>query len=87
MNAAVPTAPAAPAVGAAGATPARLAAGTEQCRVTVAGPERRVDLAIPATATVGELLPVVVRHTAGPDAADRAWVLQRLGGAGCSRAD
>lgn len=77
MNATAPAAAPASA-----ATPARLAGGgTDQCRVTVAGPERRVDLAIPAAATVGELLPVVVRHTAGPDAADRAWVLQRLGGA------
>ncbi|MEY9932105.1 type VII secretion integral membrane protein EccD [Catenulispora sp. GP43] len=73
MNAAAPTAGA--------ATPRLAPGGTDQCRITVAGPERRVDLAIPASATVGELLPVMVRHAAGPDAADQAWVLQRLGGA------
>src|SRR5689334_20938261 len=40
---------------------ARLAAGgtTELCHLTVAGSERRADLAIPATATLGELLPIV----------------------------
>jgi len=53
---------------------------TEVCRVTVAGPAKRADLAIPVSATLGELLPLVLRHTV--DAADRdgAWVLQRLGG-------
>jgi len=87
MNAPAPTVPAAPAASAAGAAAGAAAAprlasgGTDQCRITVAGPERRVDLAIPATATVGELLPVMVKHTVAPDAADRAWVLQRLGGA------
>jgi type VII secretion integral membrane protein EccD len=64
------------------ASPARLAAGgaTELCHLTVSGPGRRADLAIPATATLGELLPIVVKHTAGDGAADGAWVLQRLGG-------
>lgn len=73
MNATAPTAPT--------ATPRLAPGGTDLCRITVSGPERRVDLAIPATATLGELLPVVVRHAAGTDAADHAWVLQRLGGA------
>ena len=60
---------------------ARLAVGGfDLCRITVAGPERRADLAIPATATLGELLPLVVPHVAGGAAADGAWVLQRLGG-------
>ena len=69
MNAPAPPAP-------------RLAAGgtTELCHLTVSGPERRADLAIPATATLGELLPIVVKHTAGDGAAEEAWVLQRLGG-------
>lgn len=71
----------APTAGATATAPRLASGGTDQCRITVAGPQRRVDLAIPATATVGELLPVMVKHTAGPDAADRAWVLQRLGGA------
>ncbi len=60
---------------------ARLAVGgIDLSRITVAGPERRADLAIPATATLGELLPIVVRNVAGDDAADSSWVLQRLGG-------
>lgn len=69
MNAPAPTSTARPAVG-----------GIDLCRITVSGPERRADLAIPATVTLGELLPLVVRHVAADAAADGAWVLQRLGG-------
>jgi type VII secretion integral membrane protein EccD len=61
--------------------PATLAAigGSETCRLTVAGPGRRADLTVPATVTIGELLPLLLRHVI--DEADRAqpWVLQRLG--------
>jgi type VII secretion integral membrane protein EccD len=54
--------------------------GVEVCRVTVSGPVRRADFAVPVTAMVGELLPHLIRRTAdepGPD--QSAWVLQRLG--------
>lgn len=62
------------------AAPRLAGGGTELCHLTVSGPERRADLAIPATATLGELLPILVRHTAGEGAAEASWVLQRLGG-------
>ncbi|MEV0609347.1 type VII secretion integral membrane protein EccD [Polymorphospora rubra] len=57
----------------------------ELCRITVIGPVRRVDLAVPATTTVAALLPLLVEqttepgHRTEPDAAEGAWVLQRLG--------
>ena len=50
----------------------------ELCRITVLGPDRRVDLAVPATTSVAMLLPVLVRHTAGQQEATLAgssWVL------------
>jgi type VII secretion integral membrane protein EccD len=56
------------------------------CRVTVVGPDRKVDLAVPSRTTVATLLPLLVRHTtdtgryAGADVPEGAWVLQRLGG-------
>ncbi|MBS2538421.1 type VII secretion integral membrane protein EccD [Catenulispora sp. NF23] len=53
---------------------------SEVCRVTVAGPAKRADLAVPVTATVGELLPLLLRHTVDGTDRDGAWVLQRLGG-------
>lgn len=59
------------------------APSTELCRITVIGPVRKVDLAVPTTTTVAALLPLLVRHTTdgrpGLELADRAWVLQRLG--------
>ncbi|WKU05347.1 type VII secretion integral membrane protein EccD [Micromonospora sp. HUAS LYJ1] len=60
-------------------------AGDQLCRISVEGPAKRVDLAVPATTTVAALLPVLLQHTAGPAGADLAgaeesWVLQRLGG-------
>jgi type VII secretion integral membrane protein EccD len=61
--------------------PARLAAvtGAEMCRLTVRTTDRRCDLALPATAPIGELLPLVIGEQPGqPDPS--AWVLQRLGG-------
>jgi ESX secretion system protein EccD len=66
----------------------------ELCRVTVIGPNRKVDLAVPAATPVATLLPVLLRHTTtmGPavasdrsaaradaDAPGGTWVLQRLG--------
>lgn len=50
----------------------------ELSRVTVIGPARKVDLAIPATTSVAALLPMLLRETAEPGP-EGAWVLQRLG--------
>lgn len=52
-------------------------------RVTVISPQRRVDLALPGSVTLGELLPSIVRF-AGYDASNstdavHTWVLQRFG--------
>ncbi|SDT10020.1 type VII secretion integral membrane protein EccD [Actinoplanes derwentensis] len=54
------------------------------CRITVVGPDRRADLAVPHTVTVAALLPVLLRHIAATDSTppggdEGAWVLQRLG--------
>lgn len=35
----------------------------ELCRITVVGPDGRVDLAVPMTTTVATLLPILVQHT------------------------
>ena len=56
------------------------------CRITVTGPDKRVDLAVPASTTVAALMPVLLWHTAEMNASDGhgpegSWVLQRLGGA------
>src|ERR1700678_2254375 len=56
---------------------------TDICRVTVVGPGRRVDLALPAHVPFAELFPVIARY-AGLDRAAVAqapggWVRQRLG--------
>jgi len=63
-------------------SPARLPAtvGVEVCRLTVKSPERRCDLALPVSAAVGELLPLIVEEPAAADGAQSSWVLQRLGG-------
>lgn len=55
---------------------------SELCRITVEGPARQVDLAVPASATFASLLPVLVGHTVGTEArtADYgSWAVQRLG--------
>ncbi len=54
----------------------------ELCRITVAGPARRIDLSLPADVPFGSLLPVLIRNS-GPDLANSGlahggWVLQRL---------
>lgn len=56
------------------------------CRVTVVGPDRRVDLAVPLSLPVAALMPALLRHTstsaeaAGPvEHPGDGWVLQRLG--------
>jgi type VII secretion integral membrane protein EccD len=57
--------------------------GADTCRVTVVGPRRRVDLALPTRIPFAELFPSVADY-AGLDAdaarqAPAGWVLQRLG--------
>lgn len=59
-------------------------AGLSLARVTVAAPKRRMDVALPDTLLVGELLPHLLRH-AGEDLADEGelnggWVLRRATG-------
>ncbi|MBO2454312.1 type VII secretion integral membrane protein EccD [Actinomadura barringtoniae] len=56
--------------------------GADLCRITVVGPERRVDIALPADATFAELYPTMLRY-AGQNLADTGlahggWVLQKL---------
>jgi type VII secretion integral membrane protein EccD len=57
----------------------------ELCRITVVGPERRVDLAVPAGSTVAALIPVLLWHTVDRNGGHDlhrdggSWVLQRLG--------
>ena len=57
--------------------------GADTCRVTVVGPRRRVDLALPSRIPFAELFPAVAGY-AGLDheaarQAPAGWVLQRLG--------
>jgi type VII secretion integral membrane protein EccD len=59
--------------------------GLSLARVTVAAPKRRMDVALPDSMLVGELLPHLLRH-AGEDLADEGeqhggWVLHRATGA------
>ncbi|RSN60279.1 MULTISPECIES: type VII secretion integral membrane protein EccD [Actinomadura] len=56
--------------------------GADLCRVTVVGPSRRVDIALPADSTFAELYPTILRY-AGQNLADAGlahggWVLQKL---------
>jgi len=59
------------------------ASGADTCRVTVVGPRRRVDLALPARIPFAELFPTVAGYAGLDDDAARqapsGWVLQRLG--------
>jgi type VII secretion integral membrane protein EccD len=52
------------------------------CRITVTGPRRRVDVAVPSGATFGEFIPVAVRACGLTDEElvepPGGWVLQRL---------
>nr|WP_225953699.1 type VII secretion integral membrane protein EccD [Kibdelosporangium phytohabitans] len=53
------------------------------CRITVFGPDGKVDLAVPVSSTVADLVPVLLSHTRKkqPIPVDQgSWVLQRLGG-------
>ncbi|WP_127500463.1 type VII secretion integral membrane protein EccD [Actinoplanes solisilvae] len=54
------------------------------CRITVIGPDRKVDLAVPVTTPVADLLPMLLQHTTTGVGFEREvpegpWVLQRLG--------
>ncbi|MFJ9907444.1 type VII secretion integral membrane protein EccD [Streptomyces sp. NPDC101152] len=56
------------------------AVSTEVCRLTIAGPAGRADLAVPVTTRVSALLSVLMRHIpTDPARPAGAWVLQRLG--------
>lgn len=60
------------------ATPAEL------CRLVVSGPERQIEVAVPANVLVADLLPALLHHL-GDNLADAGlahggWVLQRFGG-------
>jgi type VII secretion integral membrane protein EccD len=55
-------------------------AAAEVCRLTVKTPERRIDLALPVTAALGDVLPLVAAGPR-PGAEGASWVLQRPGGA------
>lgn len=56
------------------------AVSTEVCRLTIAGPAGRADLAVPVTTRVSTLLPVLMRHIpTDPGRPAGTWVLQRLG--------
>lgn len=53
------------------------------CRVTIVGPERQVDLAVPLVLPLGGLLPALVQHAVPGGGFDQdesdGWILQRLG--------
>ena len=57
--------------------------GTDVCRVTVVGPSRRIDIALPGYVSFADLFPAVARYAGldGPEAVGETggWVLQRLG--------
>jgi type VII secretion integral membrane protein EccD len=58
--------------------------GADLCRVTIVGPQRRLDISIPVDVPFAELFPTILRH-AGQNLADiglghGGWVLQRLDG-------
>jgi len=57
--------------------------GADVCRVTVVGPSRRVDIALPGYVPFAHLFPAVARYAGldGPEAVAEpgGWVLQRLG--------
>jgi type VII secretion integral membrane protein EccD len=59
---------------------------TDLCRLTVLGPDRKVDLAVPSDTTVATLLPILLGHTGDESHLTESgdvqgsWVLQRLGG-------
>ncbi|SDH82215.1 type VII secretion integral membrane protein EccD [Nonomuraea jiangxiensis] len=55
-----------------------------QCHVTIVGPRRKADLALPADIPLPNVLPSLLRalgEVGGESAASPGWTLQRLGGA------
>src|SRR5579875_151907 len=59
------------------------ASGTDTCRITIVGPRRRVDLALPVYVSFADLFPTVAKYAGLDQPPARAetggWVLQRLG--------
>ncbi len=59
------------------------ATGSDTCRITIVGPRRRVDLALPVYVSFAELFPTVARYAGLDQPPGRqeagGWVLQRLG--------
>jgi type VII secretion integral membrane protein EccD len=59
------------------------ASGTDTCRITIVGPRRRVDLALPVYVSFADLFPTVAKYAGldQPPVRQEAggWVLQRLG--------
>ena len=59
------------------------AGGNDLCRITVVGPSRRVDIALPGYVSFADLFPAVARYAGldGPEVVGEkgGWVLQRLG--------
>ena len=60
-----------------------VAVSAEMCRLTVCGPDRQIEVAVPAPVLVADLLPALLHHL-GDNLADTGllhggWVLQRLG--------
>ena len=60
-----------------------VAATGEMCRLTICGPARQIEVAVPAHVAVSDLLPVLVEHL-GDNLVETGllhggWVLQRLG--------
>jgi type VII secretion integral membrane protein EccD len=59
-------------------------ASAEMCRLVICGPDRQIEIAVPAHVAVVDLLPALLHHL-GDNLADAGlahggWVLQRLGG-------
>ena len=55
------------------------ASGADMCRITVVGPQKRVDLALPGYIPFAELFPAVARYAG----LDRAAAGEAAGAAGC----
>ncbi|WP_128429824.1 type VII secretion integral membrane protein EccD [Streptomyces cyaneus] len=65
----------------AASSPSRTGHGgtADVCRLTVSAAKGRTDLAVPVTATVASLLPVVVKPSVNEEDLGGRWALQRLG--------
>ncbi|KUO05526.1 type VII secretion integral membrane protein EccD [Streptomyces caeruleatus] len=65
----------------AASSPSRAGHGgtADVCRLTINAPSGRTDLAVPVSAMIGTLLPVVVRRAVAEDDLGGSWALQRLG--------